>query len=1266
MKRNILLVTLVTLCLGLLTFNFAPSTDASKSSRSAAESAKRRAWRGYDSANENEATRNRYRSGAVEDERSASSKPSALKRVGNFFKNLLAPGNSNVAKLADAPEEMRGTDADIHSRSGVPIDRKDYLARRGEMIATLRGLPLPEGVSPDVRAQAIRQMEQQEAQLRADKTNAFAPEISGTAWTAIGPAPIPLGQTTGVRNPVSGRVLAIAVHPTNPNIVYVGTAQGGLYRTTDANNASPTWTPIMDSAQSLAIGAIAIDPVTPTTLYVGTGEGNFCGDCFFGVGMYRIINAETSPTLQGPFNSASSNNNAFLANSRSITKILATTDPLDAAKTILYVGTSSGIGGSGGTLGPSTSFRGLFRCADGKAATPTFTKMNLDGPPATTNTPVRDMEFEPGVPNNLLVAAVDVATGTFATSGVWRSTNALDPVVTNVTFTRTLVSPPAEQAFNIQLAINKVAAVTTVYAALDEGDAAVCVAQNAAGNFGLVKKSVDGGVTWSAAQAQSCGFAGGQGFYDLPIAVDPNNASIVMIGGSGDYDADQTPNKRSITGGTAWAKASTGLHPDTHDIVFAPSDPSIAYHGNDGGIFRSADGGATWTSINTTTFQATQFVDLSTHPLDRDYMIGGTQDNGTPFLQPGNTWKLGDFGDGGYSLIDQNAADNITVVAYHTYFNQTNNQIGFARADTTAQDDPTAGWSLFFGCGGTPNGIACADQTLFYAPMAQGPGNPNTIYFGAQKLYRSTDKGVTMPAVSQTFTVPVSSISISRLNDNVRLVGLNTGGLFGTSTGANPLTDLDSGNTVPNNFIGRVVIDPNDTVAPYTAYVTLGGFGLAAGAHVYKTTNLANAGTTWTLSGTGIPDVPVNALAFDPQDSTHIYAGTDIGVYLSQNSGASWVPFGTGLPRVAVFDMEFQARSNAGIRVLRIATHGRGIWEIIPATPTAAPASISGQITTADGTRLAGVTMNLSGGRTARAITDSNGNYRFSNVEPNNFYTVTPALVNYRFGPASQSFELGSNNVEATFTAARDAISSGNAIDTADFFVRQHYLDFLGREPDEAGFNFWSDQISSCGADAGCRERRIINVSAAYFLSIEFQQTGGLVDGLYRASYGRAPRYAEFMPDTATVAQGVVVGSNGNWAERLEANKQAFITAWMDRSDLRAAYDGLSNAAFVDSLISHTAGFNGDRSALVNKLNSGSLTRAAALRQVVENEGFVSAKHNEMFVMMEYFGYLRRDPDASGYQYWLNKLNQFNGNFEQAEMVKAFIVSSEYRDRFRQ
>ena len=333
--------------------------------------------------------------------------------------------------------------------------------------------------------------------------------------------------------------------------------------------------------------------------------------------------------------------------------------------------------------------------------------------------------------------------------------------------------------------------------------------------------------------------------------------------------------------------------------------------------------------------------------------------------------------------------------------------------------------------------------------------------------------------------------------------------------------------------------------------------------------------------------------------------------------------------------------------------------------PTAAPATISGRVVKADGTPLAGVTTRLGGARSATTITDAGGNYRFDSVDTDNFYTVTPSLTNYHFSPEERSFSLLANKTDAVFTATRDAVIAGNAIDSPEYFVRQHYLDFLVREPDESGFNYWSNQMLECGSDARCFELRRINVSAAYFLSIEFQQTGGLVDGLYRASFGRAPLYAEFMPDTAAVAQSVIVG-RGDWPQQLAANKQTLIKAWVERSGFKSIYGSLSNAAYVDRLIANTrvSFTTAERDAFVNGLGDGSATRASVLGRIVEDERFVKAKFNEAFVMMEYFGYLRRDPDESGYKFWLQKLNEFHGNYVQAEMVKAFINSSEYRQRF--
>jgi len=333
--------------------------------------------------------------------------------------------------------------------------------------------------------------------------------------------------------------------------------------------------------------------------------------------------------------------------------------------------------------------------------------------------------------------------------------------------------------------------------------------------------------------------------------------------------------------------------------------------------------------------------------------------------------------------------------------------------------------------------------------------------------------------------------------------------------------------------------------------------------------------------------------------------------------------------------------------------------------PTASNGAVSGRITDNSGNPVAGAVVRLSGTQNRKFITDADGFYRFDNVEANGFYTVTPTRANYTFSPAERNFTQNSQSTDAAFSAAVTNTGLVNPLDTPEYFVRQQYLDFLGREPDEAGFNYWSDQILACGADAACSDFKRQHVSAAYFYSIEFQETAGLVDGLNRASFGAAPQYTAFLPDAKAIGAGLVVGKDG-WQATLEANKQAFVADFVNRQAFRAAYDGMSNGDYVDALISHTGvAFTSDeRNALVDGLTQNTMTRAGVLRSIAENNRFVSAKLNETFVMMEYFGYLRRQPDAAGFAFWLDKLNQYNGNFEQAEMVRSFIVSGEYRDRF--
>ena len=363
-------------------------------------------------------------------------------------------------------------------------------------------------------------------------------------------------------------------------------------------------------------------------------------------------------------------------------------------------------------------------------------------------------------------------------------------------------------------------------------------------------------------------------------------------------------------------------------------------------------------------------------------------------------------------------------------------------------------------------------------------------------------------------------------------------------------------------------------------------------------------------------------------------------------------------------DSDFAVKNYEFTNELRISDHDQPVaYFNLTLAPTAADGRISGRITDPNGVPIAGAVVNLAGAQTRTFITDANGNYTFENVETSGFYTVTPSRPNYSFSPGSRSFSQLGNHTEAVFTGSL-ASATENPIDTPEYFVRQHYLDFLGREPDESGFNFWSGELRGCDRDGNCAARRRVNVSAAYFLSMEFRYIGGLVDGLYRTSFGRRPLFAEFMPDTRSVSPGLVVGE-GDWYQRMLADRRAFVAGWVQRPSFRAVYDGMSDGQYVDALISHTGvEFSAtERDALVNRLSAGT-SRAEVLQQIAENDRVVSAKLNEMFVMMEYFGYLRRDPDEAGFRFWLNKLNEFHGNFEDAEMVKAFILSGEYRARF--
>lgn len=1509
-------------------------------------------------------------------------------------------------------EERNGTqNSDTPARfPNLDIDPRTYQELRNQHLARLRGLGPKAGRK---RAAALMEIDQREAALKQTAAqasmNRLAPEVIPT-WTELGPRPLPNGETqqSGVTAPMTGRTTAVVVDPTDSNKVYLGTAQGGVWRSTDGG---ATWTAIFDTAQSLTIGAIALAPSSPSTLYVGTGEhaGGEVSDAFFGVGVYRIDNADTTATLAGPINppySFVSISNQQLTTTcfggRAINKIVV--HPTNPA--IIYVATTGSFSGiSGQTLGsdiPPMGLRGLYRSSNATAdpASVTFQKLTVttDGSydsPGTGNTAIWDLVLEPGNPNNLLAT---VAGSSPPVGGVFRTTDALGA---NPVFTRVLTPTSNPAGLSMRLAINKIGSVVTVYVTSNE-------TSSCPGEEGRVRKSIDAGVTWTDLPAAD-GFCGGLCIYSDPIAIDPNNANVIYLGGSKRGTCSDVL-KKSSDGGVTFARDDTGLHSDAHAIFVdhPAAAPATVWVATDGGVWRRPDAaaGTAWSNKNNSPLGTLQFQSVAVHPTDRNFTIGGTQDNGTVAQQttPGN-WSGVESGDGGFALIDQSATNTTNVTMYHTFFNLSNVFIGFGRTNLGSCLATKNSWE-FRGAGGgvdvTPscdgtakkaiNGLNIADHVNFYAPMALGPGTPNTLYFGTDKLYRSTDRGDTMSVVSQnplSSTAPVSAIGISRNNDNVRLVGMSDGKVFATVTGAGTLTDISpslpdnpNGAPTPNlKYISRAIVDPNN---PNVAYLTL-SYYTPAGQGIFKTANLNLTGTgtvAWSAMGTGIPSIPINAFVIDPANSNRLFAGTDIGVYLSENGGTSWSPYGLGLPRVAVFDMAIQPTS----RTLRVATHGRGMWEImaptmmisgtisyaidnakkvpnvtlkltgnnnfptqlvasdsngsyafsnlpggignsytltlakpseandssitafdasqaarfaanlislsasqqiaadatndgtvtafdasriaryqaqistpgsiagswkflpaslgftnlsadqtnqnfqailvgdvtgnwtppagpvpasgragttatgsaastvsnitvtlptkqdppgpttIPITvgdttgqgvgayafdisfnpsvlqpqvtpydttgtmssgwtitantatsghlilnafstsdltgqgtllnlkfnvvggagaqtpltwvhftfnegtpgdtdingqftvgaPTAASASISGQIVTSAGQPLSGTTVIVTGGaRVLKTISDSEGRYRVEDAEVGRLYTVTPGRANYTFSPAERSFSLVGDRTDALFTGTTSG-DTVNPLDTPEYFVRQQYLDVLGREPDAAGFNYWSEQLLSCNGDAECLRARRVSVASAFFIEQEFRQSGAYIYNVYESALGRRPGYGEYARDRRQVVGGAT----------LEAQQQAFAEAFVARVEFVRRYESSPTAeSFVTALLSNVqqtsgADLSSQREALIALYRTGTTqaeSRGRVLREVAASDPVRAANYNAAFVLMEYFGYLQRNPDPGGYEFWLNVLNETGRDGDPGSyrgMVCSFITSTEYQRRF--
>lgn len=436
-------------------------------------------------------------------------------------------------------------------------------------------------------------------------------KLAAPQWIALGPDPIPNGQTytshgsapRSLEVPVSGRVSAIAVDPKNPDIVYVGGAQGGVYRSL---NGGKTWEQLLKGGLNFAIGSITVDPTDSTRVLIGTGEGNLSADSYFGVGVYLVTGAKSkTPSLNGPYNLTSASKNAFA--NRSIVKILV--DPQN--NNIVFCATSSGVGGLGAQTGAALPNRGLYRSTNFGGANPTFDQLTV-GPGA--NVICTSAAMDPTNPDHVVCSLFGQVSsgGHNVQGGLYYSLNATSatPTFTLATVTGLTSDGNLPTLTNVKLDISSDG--NTVLAATDEFD-------TNQQDQGVLRKSTDGGKTYPTILTAADGFAGGQGFYNIAIAIDQTNPQNIYLAGTlsstgvdpdgptghgymyidGQVIANPGPSDPAATGhgppngggifqystdgGTTFTPSVNGLHADSHAIAISKSDPKVIYTGNDGG-----------------------------------------------------------------------------------------------------------------------------------------------------------------------------------------------------------------------------------------------------------------------------------------------------------------------------------------------------------------------------------------------------------------------------------------------------------------------------------------------------------------------------------------------------------------------------------------------------------------------------------------------------------------------------------------------------------
>jgi subtilisin-like proprotein convertase family protein len=713
--------------------------------------------------------------------------------------------------------------------------------------------------------------------------------LSTVSWTPIGPAPINSGTAPGNLSS-SGRTSAVFAHPTDANILYVGAASGGVWKTTNATAANPTWTPLTDNQAVLTTGDIALAPSDPNIVYVATGEPNNSGDSYYGRGVLKSTDGGATWTQF---------NNGGVFDRHTMSRVVVhPTDP-----NIVFVAVQgSGVNGLSGNTG-------VYRSTNGGTNWTNITSASI----GTSTAAYTDFEIDP---TNQQVGYCAVGSGGGnALNGIYKTTNLLSASPTWSLFTGTTTGTSNGRTLIAMAPSNS----QVLY---------VVIVATSGGGLAKFYQTTDGGANWIDRTATTPNFPTPQGSYDVSIRVDPSNSDIVV--GAGASSSNRL--LRTTNGGASWSTligGGNGPHVDHHAGTFDALGRIIDT--NDGGVYRlNSLSPLTWVSLNgvattpnRTALQTNQFAGIAISPTNANLAIGGTQDNGTQRFNDSVGWSTVDGGDGGDLLYDPFNSNTIYRVS----------PVGSFGAGAFMRRSTNGGLSF----SSITTGIVNASSAQFYPPIIADPSTPNRIFLGTNVVNVTTNGtswaqlGAALPSTSS-----IRSLGIGAASTSTIYVGSNSNNIYVTT---------DNGATwnlrtpLGGDSFQEIGVDPTDS---NIAYVVSSTFTNAT--RIWRTTN---AGVGWTSIQGDLPNLPTYTVQLDPGPTTAstddvLYIGNDVGVFRSVNftSGSPhWARFGTGLPNVIVRDLEFAPT----LGILAAGTYGRGVWEILT-TPSGPPSqSISGQ-----------------------------------------------------------------------------------------------------------------------------------------------------------------------------------------------------------------------------------------------------------------------------------------------------------------------------------